>query len=130
MIQHRHQIILYVSGKIFQKVYKDEKLQYDINRKAGKLSASSSGKNGKYEYLTDKEILPSGPSQMIEQIQFTYSRLGKAFERQIKTIEDQGKIQVQALKVLKPDVQKLTIKDVIPENQLNEEAKNEIERIK
>ena len=36
---------------------KDEKLQYNINRKAGKISASSSGKIDEYEYLTGEEIL-------------------------------------------------------------------------
>ena len=39
---------------------------------------------------------------MIEQAKFTYSPLGKAFEKQIKTIEDQGEKQVEALKNLKP----------------------------
>ena len=38
---------------------RDEKLQYDINRKAVEMSALSSGKIDKYEYLTGKEILPS-----------------------------------------------------------------------
>ena len=38
---------------------RDEKLQYDINRKAAEISALSSGKIDKYEYLTGKEILPS-----------------------------------------------------------------------
>ena len=38
--------------------------------------------------------------------------------------------QVQAINVLKPNVQKLTIKDVIPENTLTEEAKNELKKIK
>ena len=33
---------------------KDEKLQYDINREAAKISAISSGKIDKYEYLTGK----------------------------------------------------------------------------
>ena len=37
----------------------DEKLRYDINREAAKISALSSGKIGNYEYLTDEEILPS-----------------------------------------------------------------------
>ena len=37
---------------------RDEKLQYDINREAAKLSALSSEKVDKYEYLTGKEILP------------------------------------------------------------------------
>ena len=38
---------------------KDEKLQYDINREPEKISALSSGKIDKYEYLTGEEILPS-----------------------------------------------------------------------
>ena len=37
----------------------DEKLQYDINREAVKISALSSDKIDKYEYLNDEEILPS-----------------------------------------------------------------------
>ena len=37
---------------------KDEKLQYDINREAAKISALSSGKIDKYEHLTGEEILP------------------------------------------------------------------------
>ena len=70
---------------------RDEKLQYDINREAAKISALSSGKIDKYEYLTGEEILPSNQKQIIEQAKFTYSHLGEAFEKQIKTIEDQGK---------------------------------------
>ena len=66
----------------------DEKLQYDIKRKAAKISALSSGKIDKYEYLTGEEILPSDQSRIIEQAKFTYSPLSKAFEKQIKTIED------------------------------------------
>ena len=69
----------------------DEKLQYDINREAAKISAFSSGKMGKYEYLTGEEILPFNQKQIIEQAKFTYSPLGKAFEKQTKTIEDQEK---------------------------------------
>ena len=36
---------------------RDEKLQYDINREAAKISALSSGKIDKYEYLTGEDIL-------------------------------------------------------------------------
>ena len=79
---------------------KDEKLQYDINREAAKISALSSGKLHKYEYLTGEDILPSAQQQIIEQTKFTYSPLGKAFDKQIKTIEDQGKKQVDALNAL------------------------------
>ena len=75
----------------------DEKLQYDINREAAKISASSSDKIDKYEYLTGEEILPSNQKQIIEQAKFTYSPLGKAFEKQIKTIEDQKEQQIKAI---------------------------------
>ena len=85
----------------------DKKLQYDINREAAKISALSSGKIDKYEYLTGEEILPSNQKQIIEQAKFTYSPLGKAFEKQIKTIEDQEIKQVDALKDLKDNRQKL-----------------------
>ena len=77
---------------------RDEKLKYDINREAAKISALSSGKIHKYEYLAGDEILPSDKQQIIEQAKFTYSPLGRAFEKQIKTIEDQGHNKVEALK--------------------------------
>ena len=38
---------------------RDEKLQYDVNREAAKISALSSGKIDKYEYLAGEEILSS-----------------------------------------------------------------------
>ena len=74
-----------------------EKLQCDINREAAKISALSSGKIDKYEYLTGKEIFPSNQQEIIGQAKFNYSPLRKAFEKQTKTIEDQGKKQVDAL---------------------------------
>ena len=45
---------------------RDEKLQYDINREAAKMSALPSGKIDKYEYLTGEEKL-SGQRRVIEQ---------------------------------------------------------------
>ena len=80
---------------------KSEKLQYDINRETAKISALSSGKFDRYEYLTGEEILPSNKQQIIEQAKFTYSPLGKAFEKQVKTTEDQGKKQIEAIDNLK-----------------------------
>ena len=44
----------------------DEKLQYDIDREAAKISALSTGKLDKYEYLTGQEILPSNQQQILE----------------------------------------------------------------
>ena len=65
---------------------RDEKLQYDINREAAKISALSSDKIDKYEYLTGEEILSSNQQQITEQARFTYSPSEKAFEKQTKTI--------------------------------------------
>ena len=81
---------------------RDEKLKYDINIEAAKISVLSSGKIQKYGYPTCEDILPSNQQQIMEQAKFTCSPLGKAFEKQIKTIEDQGQKQVDALKVLEP----------------------------
>ena len=82
------------------------------------LSALSSGKIDKYEYLTGEEILPSDQRRIIEQAKFTYSPLGKAFGKKL------------TLEVLKTNSQKLTIKDVILENTLSEDANNEPTKIK
>ena len=60
---------------------RDEKLQYEINREAAKISALSSGKTDKHEYLTDKEILPSDQRRVIKQVKFIYSPLRKALEK-------------------------------------------------
>ena len=51
----------------------------------------------KYEYLASKEILLSDQKRIIEQAKFTYSPLGKAFEKRIKTIENQAEKQIIAL---------------------------------
>ena len=76
---------------------RDEKLQYDINREAAKISALSSGKIDKYEYLTGEEILPSNQRQIIEQAKFTSSPLGKTLKKETKIIEDQGKKNIKAI---------------------------------
>ena len=75
-----------------------EKQKYDINKEAAKISALSSGKIDKYEYLTG----PSNQQQIIEQAKFTYSPLGKAFEKQTKTTEDQGEKQTKAIQDKRP----------------------------
>ena len=72
---------------------RDEQLQYDINKEAANISALSSEKVDKYEYLTGEEILSSDQRRVIEQSKFKYSPLEKAFEKQIKTTEDQRETQ-------------------------------------
>ena len=59
-------------------------------------------KTGTYEYLTGEEILPSNQQEMIEQAKVINSPLSKAFDKQTKTIKDQGEKQADALKALKP----------------------------
>ena len=61
-----------------------EKLQYDCNREASKILALSPGKINTYEYLIGEETLPSNQHQIIEQAKFTYSPLGKVFEKREK----------------------------------------------
>ena len=106
---------------------KDEKLQYNINREAAKISVLSSSKLDKYEYLTGEEILPSNQQQIIQKAKFNYSPLGKAIEKQIKTIKDQGEKQVDALKT---SYKKLpSIKDFVPTEKFYPEIIAEIKRI-
>ena len=88
---------------------KDEKVQYDINRESAKISALSSGKIDKFEYLTSEEILPYDQSRVMKQTKF---RLGKAFEKQIRIIEDQEIKQVEALKALKSEENKQNIRSI------------------
>ena len=74
-------------------------------------------------------MLPFNQQQIIEQARFTYSPLGKAFEKQIKSIEDQGEKQIEALNTFKSNNQ-LTTEDVVPKNTLNnDEAKKELNKI-
>ena len=76
---------------------RDEKLQEDINREVVHISALSSDKIDKYEYLTGEEILPSNQRQTIEQPKFPYSPLAKALEKQRRTIDNQGRKQIDAI---------------------------------
>ena len=76
---------------------RDEKLQYDINREVAKISALSSGKFDKYEYLSCEEMLPSDQRKVIEQSKSTYSPLRKVLKKQTKTIKDQGRKKIDAI---------------------------------
>ena len=64
--------------------------------------------------------MPFNQKHIIEQAKLTYSPLVKDFEKETKTIEEQRKEQVDALKVLKPNNQELIFKSIIPEDILNE----------
>ena len=60
---------------------RDQKLQYDINREAANISALSSDKIDKYEYLTSEKILPPHQTRAVEQAKFMYFLTGKALEK-------------------------------------------------
>ena len=82
--------------------------QYDLDRKAAKISALSSNNLGKYEYLTGED-LGLKPST-VEQTKFEYSPLGKTFNKRLdkcnqkegmfkrlKNIEDKNEMQLKAI---------------------------------
>ena len=79
---------------------RDEKLQYNINREAAKISALSFGKTDKYEYLTGEEILPPGQRRVIQQAKFACCQKLKSTE------------------------------GLFPKEMRNDEIKNEIDEIK
>ena len=64
---------------------RDEKLQYDINRKAAKISTLPSRQIDKSEFLTGKKILPSDRSRTIKQPTFTFETVYK--QKQLKNKE-------------------------------------------
>ena len=61
------------------------------------MSTLSSGIIGQYEYLTGEVILPPDQSRVIELAKLTYFYLGNAFEKQIKTTENQGEKQIKTI---------------------------------
>ena len=79
---------------------RDEKLQFDINNEAAKVSALLSGKIDKYEYLTSDQIIPRNQKRVREKTKFVYSPLGKAFEKQIKKqLKNKEKHKLKLLKI-------------------------------
>ena len=69
---------------------------------------------------------------MIEQANFTFSPLEKAFEKQIKTSEGQGEKQVKALENLKSksNSKSKSMERIFPEGYESAEIKNEVDKIK
>ena len=109
---------------------RNEKLQYDLNREAAKISALSSSKIHKYEYLTGEDTLPSNQQQITEQAKFIYSPLTKTFEKQIKTIKDQEEKQIDALENLKDtNKQVVNINDDHEDKLLHSEEREIIKKL-
>ena len=90
---------------------RDEKLQNNINREAEKLSALQSDKFDSYDYPKGKDILPPDQNRIIEPAKLTYCSLGNVFEKQIKTIDEQGEKQIQGhLKSIENNKLNITMK--------------------
>ena len=107
---------------------RDEKLQFDINQKAAKISALSSAKIDKYEGLAGGEILASNQSRMKERLSLLIL-IYRSFRRSNKSHWWSRKITSWTFKVLKPDTWKLTINNEIPKTKLSEEAQNDLDKI-
>ena len=120
--------------KILNRKIMQNEAQYDLDRKAAKISALSSNNLDKYEYLTGED-LGLKPST-VEQAKFEYSPLGKIFNkgldkdedkkegllRRLKNIEDHGKKQL--------DTDSKSLKSIGYFGQLSTKAKELFERIK
>ena len=63
--------------KILNRKIKQNEVQYDLDRKAAKISALSSNNLDKYQYLTGEDL---GIKPItVEQAKFEYSPVGKIF---------------------------------------------------
>ena len=122
--------------------------QYDLDRKAAKISVLSPNYLDKYEYLTGED--PGLKPSTVEQAKFEYSPLGKVFtkgldkddkkeglfkrlknietknEEQLKAIEDQGKKQLDEIKNI--DINLKPIKTISFFSILSDEAKKLMEK--
>ena len=78
-----------VSQKI--KTIDNKKAQYNLDRQTAKISASSSGNVGKYEFLTGKEVLPeNGLLEKAATIKrFEYSPLDSEMKKQTDVAKKQ-----------------------------------------
>ena len=136
--------------KILNRKIMQNEAQYDLDRKAAKISALSSNNLDKYEYLTGED-LGLKPST-VDQAKFEYSPLGKIFnkglseddkkegilkrlenikgknEEQLKAIEDQGKKQVEEIKSI--NVSSKSLKTISFFSTISEETKKLMKKLK
>ena len=71
--------------KILNRKIMQNEAQYDLDRKAAKISALSSNNLDKYEYLTGEDL--SLKPSTAEQAKFEYSPLGKIFNKGLDKID-------------------------------------------
>ena len=123
--------------------------QYDLDRKAAKISALSSNNLDKYEYLTGEDL--GLKPNTVEQAKFEYSPLGKIFNKglsdndkkeglfkrlenfkdtdltQLQAIKDQGEKQLRDLKNIEDS---RTLEAIDKSRRKNDEAKDLVSKIK
>ena len=107
-------------NKISDRKIMQNEAQYDLDRKAAKISALSSNNLDKYEYLTGEGL---GYKQIvIEKAKFEYSPLGKIFTKgldkdedkkegllkRLKNIEDKNEEQLRAVKSKTENIKDVT----------------------
>ena len=132
--------------KILDRKIMQNEAQYDLDRKAAKISALSSNNLDKYEYLTGED-LGLKPST-IDQAEFAYSLLGKIFNKglseddkkeglfkRLKNIEDKSEKQLKAIAIENKNEKRLeanskSLKSVSYISQLSKRAKELFEKIK
>ena len=132
--------------KILDRKIMQNEAQYDLERKAAKISALSSNNLDKYEYLTGED-LGLKPST-VEQAKFEYSPLGKIFNKGLseddkkeglfkrpKNIEDKSEKQLKAIAIENKNEKRLeanskSLKSVSYISQLSKRAKELFEKIK
>ena len=68
-----------------------------VDTETGKVSVLSSGKIGKYQYLTGNKNLPFCSNWVSPQADFTYSSLEKPFEEQANAIKEHVVKQINAI---------------------------------
>ena len=101
--------------KILVRKIKQNEAQYDLDRKAAKISALSSNDFDKYEYLTGEDLYLK-PST-VEQARFEYSPLSKIFNKglkeegllkRLKSIKDKNEEQLKATKNKTENIKEVT----------------------
>ena len=116
--------------------------QFDLDRKASKISALSSNNLYKYEYLTGKDL--GLKSMTVQQTKFEYSPLGKMFNKglskddkkglfkRLKNIEDKNEKQLKAIEDKNEkqlDTNSKSLKSISYFSQLSTKAKELFEKL-
>ena len=130
--------------KILDRKFMQNEAQYDLDRKAAKISELPSNNLGKYEYLTGED-LGLKPSSTTEQTKFEYSPLGKMFNKglskddkkglfkRLKNIEDKNEKQLKAIEDKNEkqlDTNSKSLKSISYFSQLSTKTKELLEKIK